>query len=105
MLIFINIKRLRDHTLLLNMELKEMQLLEEQLLLFQNEVPLDNVSSLMFIKKHLNVVRTQMEHISRRISLLESTVERFSDTKSVVEGLLSDAQINLEKYSFLYDYE
>ena len=93
--IFVDTNRLLDHLNILHKELYEIGSLNERLELCRQQWELIGNTDLHWIYKQQQIVRDQRDCIERRISLINSIIDRFNWVDREVSELLVDTESKL----------
>lgn len=88
----VDIGCISNHISILQEEEKVAKTLEEYLSVCYKQALNEDWANIDFLERHLRIVTKQVRNIQRRVLLLESMVEEFSDLKRVTAELLSDAK-------------
>lgn len=92
----VNIARIINHISILQEEEKVAKTLEEYLCACYKQALTEGWANIDFLERHLHIATNQVGNIQRRVWLLESMVEQFSDLKRVTAEILLDAEDGLK---------
>lgn len=96
MQISVDIKKLRDHSLLLQEELREAEAFRSFLQEWRARAISTGTDDIAFIDKHISVVGQQIGKIKRRAEQIESMSEKFSFLAEDISNKLDDAATRLK---------
>lgn len=99
MQISVDIKKLRDHILLLQEELNEAEAFRSFLQEWRARANMTGTDDIAFVDRHISVVSQQIEKIKRRTEQVESMAERFSLLTRDVSNKLDDAAAIVKYYA------
>ena len=96
MVIFADVRKVKEHCRVLQEEQRQVQLLIDQLMSWQERAAAEGTADIAFVKKHLNIAQAELLCIRRRMQFLESATEKLYDANNNAASLLEDA-VNAER--------
>ena len=91
MRISVNIRHIQDHINLLHHQQREAEALVDCVIALCEQSVALGIPDVAIAQRQLETARKQVDHIRRRVTLLESMLENFSILTQTVHDILTDA--------------